>query len=369
MTAQSVIGGAIIPSTFPGLLGFPSINNAAGLLIDATGEKAGMIFRVPKSGNIAKVGFLTGTVTTGDTLRVGLYTVSATTGLPTTTAYGGMTVGTQAVADGNDDTAFTVTLGTSATAVVGETAAAVVEYDSYVAGNMYIASVTGNSSTLIAHPYTALMTGGSWAKNSRNPILWLQYDDGSYSYHPMLLPFTAVTAVAYNTGSASDEYGLKFQIPFPARVSGFGLYTTNAGDFDAIIYNSDGSSTALTSSYDKDINASGAGRFGMFKFDSTFSLLKDTNYRFVIKPTTATNITIYTFTVATTTALDQMEGGSNFHLTERVDAGAWTDTTTRRPMFALILDQFDDASGGAASVSPVEVHNSIIVSPFRTVAY
>ena len=104
MTLVSVIPGAMHAA--PHLAGPWAVG---GMTLDASGEKAASIFRVPKTGNIRTLRFRLGTVTTGQTLKAGLYTVD-TSGDPTTTAYGGMAVGTVAVADGDDNTEKVVTL-------------------------------------------------------------------------------------------------------------------------------------------------------------------------------------------------------------------------------------------------------------------
>ena len=68
MALQTIKGGAVMPpwiSTVANGYGFDY-----GLLLDAASEKAGMVVTVPKAGNIRKIGFRTGTVTTGATMDV-----------------------------------------------------------------------------------------------------------------------------------------------------------------------------------------------------------------------------------------------------------------------------------------------------------
>jgi len=48
--------------------------------------------------------------------------------------------------------------------------------------------------------------------------------------------------------------------------------------------------------------------------------------------------------------LDMLSGGQAFHFSSRADAGAWSDTTTRRPIMGLILSAADDGVGGGGGM-------------------
>jgi len=55
---------------------------------------------------------------------------------------------------------------------------------------------------------------------------------------------------------------------------------------------------------------------------------------------------------------------------KRVDQGAWdTSDTTIFPQMGLIVDAFDDGSGGGSSVSSIEINSPVIVAPFKSVGY
>ena len=74
----------------------------------------------------------------------------------------------------------------------------------------------------------------------------------------------------------------------------------------------------------------------------------NSNYRLVLKPG-ASDIKNDEWVVDSASILDAWEGGSKMHLTTRVDAGSWTETTTTRPDMGLIIDQFDDGVGGGSA--------------------
>lgn len=317
------------------------------MLIDASGEKAAACFSVPKTGNITHIGFRTGIVTTSDTLRVTLQTIDATTGDPSGSAYGGMVKGTQASLSSN--TWYEVALGTQASATMGDQIAAVIEYDSYVAGNLNISYATSQISKNF--PYIDLYTT-SWTKTAGTlPVISLKYDDGNY-YDAGLLPITAFNTQAFNSGSTPDERALKFKFPYPVRVKGAWVYVSigSTADFDIVLYDSNGTSVLQTKSVDANIVAlNGNRRVLHILFPATQTLSKDTFYYLSVKPTTANNVTFDDFSVNSAGVLDAISGGQNFYLSTRTDAGSWTDTTTKRPWSGLILDAFDDGASGGSS--------------------
>lgn len=279
MTTQSISGGITIPSghmpwSFPGQFALNSHT------IDATNEKMSFIFSIPKTGTVSKIGFLLGTVTTGDTLYVGLKTLDGS-GNPTAVNYGGSTVGTQVVADGDDNASFTVSLGTSASVVKGDMVGVVIGFNSYVAGNIEIRSVSQSTFTATYVPYpTGAHYTTTWSRLNSTPIFWLEYDDGSYTHLPGVAGINSLTTNVHNSGSTPDEHALLFSLPINTRCIGFCCYVGTAAsgaNFDIILYDSDGS-TVLATKTILDIHTSSAvtanGIYGLF--DTPVSLVADT---------------------------------------------------------------------------------------------
>jgi hypothetical protein len=52
------------------------------------------------------------------------------------------------------------------------------------------------------------------------------------------------------------------------------------------------------------------------------------------------------FDVANADHLQAHIGGTEWYLSSRVNGGAWTDTTTRRPMLWPYISAIDDGAGG-----------------------
>lgn len=339
MTMQTVQGFQTIPA-FPG----DPVVNYTNMLIDAASEKAACIITVPKTGTIDKVAFRTGTVTTGDTVDVRLETVSAANGDPTGTLIAANANGSQVIGAGDDDTWFTTSLTTGPSVTRGDVIAVVI-VNGGGGGNMNISRLSSQMPSG-SFPYTDLFTA-SWAKSPNCAVVALEYDDASYENVIGAYPYSAIaTTTTYNSGSTPDEKGLKFRLPYPVRVIGFWVGVDMiAGPTDMKLYDSDGSTVLETVSLDNNIRSSG-GNHAQY-FASSYILAKDTFYRLTCVPSTTSNVRLFEVEVDAVAVMDALEGGQNFHWSERTDAGAWTDTTTKRPLAGLIIDQFDDGTGGA----------------------
>jgi hypothetical protein len=316
--------------------------------MSASGHKCTLILRIPKTGNITTVGIRTGTVTTSDSLTVGLQTVDGDTGAPSGAAYGGMVAGVQAVVASN--IFYPVTLGTPASATGGGVAALVVSFTSYVAGNLYIAGV-GTTDTH-SFPYMDRYDGAAWTKSVTPIIVTLMYDDGTVENIGPAAYASVLTGTLYNSGSNPDEVALKFRLPFPYRVKGFwavATASTAGADFDIILY--DAADAVLASvSFDGDqVGTTGSGSNFVQVFFNTPQVCQANQwYRLALKPTTASNVRRSQLSVYSAAYMDALEGGQNFIMSTRVNAGVWTDSTTDRPLMGLIIDQL--AAGGTGFV-------------------
>jgi hypothetical protein len=345
MGIQTIAGGGFL---LPQTMALRELNTMATTqsILDNTDDRVAFIFRVPKTGNITKVGFHVITAATPQTIRVSLCTVDATTGDPNTALYGGSAAGTQASPAAN--TFYEVTLGTAASATIGDTIAVVLQFDT-TAGDVGIrpglTSVLGRAG--VAFPYMdAYVT--AWTKGAANgvnciPMCTIGYDDGTYPYNGMTPGASTVpAAVTFNNTSTPDEVGNRFTVPFLCRVSGFWAIADFDGDADLVLY--DSASTALaTVSVDKDIEAVATAAYQTYLPFAPVTLRPNVVYRAVVKPTSATNLIIYRLTTQSAAMMDQMSGGQAWYETSRTDAGSWTDTTTQRILaLGLFFDGFHD---------------------------
>lgn len=345
MALQAIKGGAWIPHIYPtGGLAFLS------LLMDASAEKVACVFRVPKTGTLDKFEFRVGTVSinAASQVRCSFQDVSATNGDPDGTqdqyrniagssfASNTWMVPGLLTSDGTDT-------GTKRSVTQGQLLAAVIEYATFTAAdsvNVNTSNVPSVAVHLALQSYPDLYTT-SWAKkNDQAIVLALKYDDGTYEFVGGAYPFSAVASVMFNNGSAIDERGLFFQLPSPVSIGGaWVIVSSNAAgrDFSVILYDSDGSTALETIAVDVDQFASTSARLLFVRFTANRNLLANTNYRLTIRPDTASNIILEEFDVSAAAIMDAVEGGQNFHHTSRTDAGAWTQTTTKRPAMGLLL--------------------------------
>lgn len=136
-----------------------------------------------------------------------------------------------------------------------------------------------------------------------------------------------------------------FQLDVPARLAGLWLWADTDGDFTVEVYDSDGSTVLSSTSFDLNVRQGTGSGHHFLLLDTVVTLTKDTNYRIVVKPSTTTNLAIYSTDFGSAAVMDQVGGGQNFSYTERTDAGAWTNTATRRPLMGILLDQIDNGAG------------------------
>jgi len=313
------------------------------LTIDASTEKVGITMQAPKTGNIDTIWFHLSGVTGTHTLRYSIQGVDAS-GFPNGTI---AQSGTGTAANGW----FSLTLGTSHSVTRGEVMAVVCDFSAYTSGGV---GVTTTNVQDYLFPYISHLTA-SWAKVSRSPVVALQYDDGSFGAAPGVYPL-AISDQTYNNGSTPDECGLIFSLPYPCKVLGMAVTTRSiTGLPEFVLYDSDGSTVLETYTIaDADYTNSTTGTYVII-FDTSPTLQANTNYRAAFKPTTASDIRLVYGDAPSAAALDGMPGGSEFHWTQRTNAGSWTETTTRRPLIGLLLDSVDDGLGGGVATMNIGI--------------
>lgn len=347
MALTSLGGGVFMPKPE----NFPT--NNANQVLDASGEKLGAVFRAPKTGTLAKVRFRTQNVTTGDTMKVSFQDVDMATGNPDETADQYRTV---SVASSDDNawisTGLITTDGTDSgglrSVTRGDLLAIVIEFDSYVSGNMNIVNSIppvdyGNAC------YTTLKTGGTWAKTSATQGCFeLEYDDGTLAYSDTLMPgYNTAATIASNT--TPDEVALYFRFPVGVTVGGAFVIIDLDAACDVVLYDTDGTTALATVSLDSDVRAGTSVNGTVVVFPTEIDLTANSWYFLAIKPTTTTAVSYRYMTVRTTASMDMFDLGQNAYLAQRTDAGVWAGTTTSRPRMSLLVTKINDGSGGGGA--------------------
>lgn len=312
-----------------------------GVTLDDAADRVAWVFKVPKTGNIDRISFRTGTVTSSQSLDVGLRTVDAS-GDPTSTAYGSMSVGAQASVSAS--TTYEVTLGAAASATIGDTVAVVIQYTSTAGTLQIISNWSGSQSQVF--PYCDNNTAAAWAKvtGGAAPVVSIRYDDGNY-YGIGGVPACNGAGQSFSSSSTPDEIGNLINIPFYCRAWGFWLLADIDNAADVVLYDTDGTTALKTVSLvANERTGTGSGVY-MIPFASTQDLTINSNYRIVLKPTTTSNVQIQRMTVLAAGHMDMAPLGQKCYETSRTDAGAWTETTTQRVSIGLLVNGLSDNVG------------------------
>lgn len=345
---------------------FPPVGfgtSTSSMLIDATGEKAACRGYVEWPGtrtgtkDIRRVHLRFSTVTKsgGSGLTLSLQNVGAD-GMPDETQ-------DQTVAISNGDSGFdsnawyrSGTLSADRTVSFGDILSIVLEFDG--SGRLGSDAVrwlysTGYSSNAV-NPTVApvLKTGGSWALASGSAMAaaLLEFSDGSFGTLGGCLPFTLSQGAGIASNSNPDEVGLKFTTGFKCKVDGIvinTITTSDASDFDAVLYNN---TTPLVTGSREAGMRNGSSNVFVIPIAET-ELDASIEYIVAYKPTTTTSSSINYIAVDSASHLAVWPMGTSAFWTQRTDAGAWSDTTTLRPLIGLRLSAIDDGSGGGGGGS------------------
>lgn len=330
--------------------GFPGdVNRAVMSTLTTTSQYAAMVFRAPKTGTLDKIGFTILNVGSAQDLTVSFQDVNSTgfpdgsidqfRGVPSASVVSNTFVVTDAITSDGTNT------GSKRSVTQGDWVAFVIQLD--VNGNVQIGSLATSGLNNSAYP----IDNGS--KQGRALMILVIYDDGTYGIVDQFATPTVLNASStnFNNGSSPDEQGLKVSYPFPVKTSGAWVKAGISGAFDVVLYDSDGTSVLASVSNAAGQRLADNSTTYFVPFTSTATLVKNTAYRLTIKPTSATSTSIWYFDVDNAAYLDAVDSlGQAALFTARTDAGAWTDTTTRRPFLGLQVSQIgiDDTT----TVSP-----------------
>lgn len=315
MTAISTLWG-------PAAIG--AANSASASLtntdLNDSNNAAGWTFTIPKNGTITDVGMLLIAETgTSPAFNCGIVTLDSS-GVPTTTAYGGSAITS---AQWTSVGWKWVTLSTPATAVAGE----------FAAVHIYPGGTPPDASNYVSVYTGGVCAGGmgvryltSWAFNTElmGAPFAVKYNDGS------IYGFALTSGVLYstynNTGDP-DERGNKFTLPAAMTCTGTRLMLTfvNSPTVDVVLYDGSNNVLASTSIGDKDY-VDGSPYVDVFW--DTVNLSASTTYRLVVKPTSgvaSNTVTIFRYYVESAAARSMWPAGADWQYTYRTDGGAWTD--------------------------------------------
>jgi hypothetical protein len=204
-----------------------------------------------------------------------------------------------------------------------------------------------------------ISTAGSYSLISgRLPYAALRYSDGTYC--PI-----APGGVAYGIGSTISSYttgekGIRFRLPYTARVSGFWASFDPDVDFTVNLYVD---ATAPGGTAIRSL-AIATNRFvqknavvSQFNFSSSVTLAADTWYRLVGVPSGSPGIryqinTIPSAAYAAAVATDHYQTESS--------GVNWVDTTTILPQIGVVIDGLDDGAGSGGLILPRAMNGGLL---------
>lgn len=314
--------------------------------LDSSPTQIAWLIQPLTGGDVESVSFYASTVTTAQDIDVQIQTID-TNGDPSGTV---ITNGGSASSVSPSTGWNTWTFATAPTLSAGLLYAVVMDWNS-TAGDVTFLSHNSNTS------YTPMLVGGtsSWASldAAASPLMRLKYDDGTYPFIPSCHPGYQ-DAVNIGNSQTIKEAGLRFKIPFPARLAGFmGLLDlNNVGAKPTFEFYTDaqapGAGTELHQVGDQgagedDVDQGTAAARHIYVFSNPQTIEKDTWYRF-------------TYHTQDTTLLYRQDGGSDAALgncgmtdmvyTETTDDTNWSADAGMFLPWALMLDQLDDGVGG-----------------------
>jgi hypothetical protein len=337
----------------------------ATAVIDATGEKIAMCGRVffpSRSGlkNIARVQFMWGAVvkTGNSALTLSLQDVSLTAAPLQPDGVADQTVAIAPAEITANSWFRSNPFNTTRTVANGDLVSVVVEFDG--AGRLGSDSFIVNGQ--VAAAAAAVFVFGqcaishftaAWVTLTSIPIIVLEFDDGSFGTLLGSLPVKAINTHIYNLNTAGiDEHAVVINVPFRCKVDGLwvGITIGPTSDFSIVLY----SGTTVLETVAIDANSFG-GTTPRYVWASIpeREFAPNTDYYVSLKPTTANNVSAYSFDVDNAAHWALHDGGVAVKYASRVDNGAWTPTATRRFLAGVSISQFDDGTGvPAASLPP-----------------
>jgi hypothetical protein len=307
-----------------------------GTTIDAAGEYFAWIWQAREAMTISHIAMSIGTVSASGAADLRVETVG-TDGFPSGTLWAANTnVATGALSQSAWNGPFALTASASIAA------------KDFVAIKMVYSSGTSfqsrnfNNNTHVpgSLAYRATNTGTPALASPVGAPLAVGNSSTTFYNLGWTLPFSNTVHTDFNSGSATFRRGLRFRIPFRARVAGGAFVTQQVGDFDLDLY-SDAGSLLASVSVEGDRYATA---LGSVLFDTPYTIAANTWYRLTVEPTSVTNQEVNTLLMPSADYATACPWGVNGHETSW-NGSAWDDTNTdEMPMMQILIDQIDDGA-------------------------
>lgn len=332
--------------------------------LDASTDTLEVMFQAREACTITHIGFRYGVRTgTPPTYIASLQSVSATTGLPAGILGGGSPASVTFTPPADttwNGTWQWVTLANSYTCTRGEILAIVIAYSAGTINGSNFSSftMTLNWNCRKRWPTAVQNNAGVRAGGDNNLPVW-GYKSSTTTYG---CPIKAAPTDTFSSNTTPDEKGILFTLPagYAATFKILGVdvginLAAAGGTFTLKLYDTDGTTVLQTLPVDVDqldrAQNLGGQVFTLIFDETTLSTLTfGSAYRVTLEATSVgLSLAITALQVDASNDRTAFSGGTQFQLTQRTDAGAWTEDATQRPMIGLILDDLTEPSGGGGS--------------------
>lgn len=330
---------------FPDWIASPTLlplANQGGSAVDAVlaNRYYAMMFRVPKSGTITKLGVRNGVSGAFVGTWEGALQTVTSGNLPSGTDYGGSAPGSMTDAAAN--TTYEVTLATPATATK----------DDMVCMRFRLTARTSGQirPVFVQNPNAAFRNAQPYARGTLDstlqclPLQWPIYSDGSIGVVPGLLAYIDAPTVTISSSTTPDEIAAEFTLPVGVRAGGIYLCipsTTTSADTVRLL---DASNNVLATFAAGPAAGGGyvADGFAYFVFSSPITLSPGVIYRISYLPGASNRIILRPQFPSSAHKVLGYDPAWNY--SSRVDGGSWTPDDAYAAPFGLLIDGI--TSGG-----------------------
>lgn len=313
--------------------------------VDADGEGLAVIFKVPYTTTITKVGFVIATHTTNGNLDASIETVSS--GHPSGTL---QTVGATATASITAAGYYEVTLGTAASVSRGDLVAFTLVRPTGSTVNTNVASYADGS--IIGMPYVDTKTT-SWAYNASNCPIMVLYDTSNNPITiPSNFPVSSITGLSFTSGAMRGN-------KFVPTVTVAANYVWVWADFDnnstVKVYASDGTTLLASGTNGSNEPVNNNPTLNIILLDSQVTFTAGSTYYIMCVGAAGSN-QFYRFTFQSTAVKASAEGFSAFTMVSTSTASPtstadYTETSGSAMSLGILAEKVDIPAGGGGSVA------------------
>jgi hypothetical protein len=326
---------------------FPMIVPGAftGINIASNTAKLAAVLEMPVAGTLSKIWFKTVAVTTPADIVITVETIAPASpaGAPSGTLVATGATGTVTAPTAN--TVYEVAL-TTPVALNRKQSLAIVAASPSGTPNQQIGKFNNPPAVATGFnlPYQALATTGAYA-NAINPPSFGLFVDGTWLHVSGMYPISSGPAVSAITtaNTTPNERGTLFTLPIGARIQGVWAQVQAMVASTVQIYDMANVLVAQATP----VPPPNVPAVMSCMFAAPVDLPAGFQGRVSVKPTTNTTSTMYYFDMSSAAHMTAIPGGTDWHSSTRKDAGAWTNTPSRRECVGLIISHYD--TGSAAS--------------------